>query len=239
MAARAGADEPASPAAGPPGRLSTLRRERLLDRAVDAIKQHIVLGGLLAGDRLPSEPELAASLGVSRNVVRQALSSLEAVGIVRSEHGRGTFVAELGAASNVLQHLDFWLDIEHLDQRDYVETRSLFDAGVLRLAMRSATEEDLARLAEVVRRMEAGRPDELRQHHDAFHQALLEATHNRFLAALTMILYRFLWHLAAAAPNVRLVPPEDQVHAHRELLAGLRRRDESEIPRLVALHLGQ
>src|SRR5436309_8521658 len=133
--------------------LTPLRRERLMDRAIDAIKQHIIANDLQAGDRLPSEPELSASLGVSRNVVRQALSSLEAVGIVRSEHGRGTFVAELGATSNVLQHLDFWLDIEHLDQRDYVETRSVFDAGVLRLAMRSATEKDLERLEEVVRRM--------------------------------------------------------------------------------------
>ena len=219
--------------------LPTLRRERLLDRAVDAIKQHIVANSLQAGDRLPSEPELSGSLGVSRNVVRQAVSSLEAVGIVRSEHGRGTFVAELGATSNVLQHLDFWLDIEHLSQREYVETRSAFDAGVLRLAMRNATGDDLERLEEVVRRMEAGGTEELRRHHDAFHQALLEATHNRFLAALTMILYRFLWHTAAAAPNVRLVPPADQVHAHRDLLEGLRRRDEAEIPRLVELHLGQ
>jgi len=219
--------------------LSTLRRERLLDRAVDAIKQHIIGHGLQAGDRLPSEPELSSSLGVSRNIVRQALSSLEAVGIVRSEHGRGTFVAEPGATSNVLQHLDFWLDIANLDQRDYVETRSVFDAGVLRLAMRSATEEDLERLEEVVQRMEAGGATELSRHHDAFHQVLLEATHNRFLAGLTIILYRFLWHTAAAAPNVRLVPPADQVMAHRALLEGLRRRDEDEIERLVGLHLGQ
>jgi GntR family transcriptional repressor for pyruvate dehydrogenase complex len=238
MAARGTVDRGAR-TAEPPAALPTLRRERLLDRAVDAIKQHIVANSLQAGDRLPSEPELATSLGVSRNVVRQALSSLEAVGIVRSEHGRGTFVAEHGAATNVLQHLDFWLDIANLDQRDYVETRSVFDAGVLRLAMRNATAEDLERLAEVVRRMEADRPEELRRHHDAFHQALLEATHNRFLAALTMILYRFLWHTAAAAPNVRLVPAADQVLAHRELLDGLRRRDEAEIDRLVGLHLGQ
>jgi DNA-binding FadR family transcriptional regulator len=217
--------------------LSTLRRERLLDRAVDAIKQHIIGHGLQAGDRLPSEPELSSSLGVSRNIVRQALSSLEAVGIVRSEHGRGTFVAELGASSNVLQHLDFWLDIEHLSQSDYVETRAVFDTGVLRLAMRNATDSDLARLAETVERMEAGGPEELRRHHDAFHQALLEATHNRFLAGLTMILYRCLWHTAAAAPNVRLVPADDQVVAHRALLDGLRRRDEGEIENMVGLHL--
>jgi len=223
--------------------LPTLRRERLIDRAVDAIKQHIMANGLQPGDRLPSEPELASSFGVSRNVVRQALSSLEAVGIVHSEQGRGTFVAEIGATSNVLQHLDFWLDLANLDQRDYVETRSLFDAGVLQLAMRKATDDELDRLDGVVDRMaEQAEEDggaEFGREHDAFHQALLDATHNRFLASLTIILYRFLWHAAAQAPNVRPVPRGDQVRAHRELVAGLRTRDESRIPALVALHLGQ
>src|SRR5258708_15444976 len=138
-----------------PSAIVPLRRERLMDRAMDAIKQHIISRGLQAGDRLPSEPELAASLGVSRNVVRQALSSLEAVGIVRSEHGRGTFVGEIGATNNVLQHLDFWLDLENLDQQDYVDTRSVFDSGVLRLAMRNATDQHLPPLQAVVARMAA------------------------------------------------------------------------------------
>jgi GntR family transcriptional repressor for pyruvate dehydrogenase complex len=219
--------------------LPTLRRERLVDRAVDAIKRHIIANGLQAGDRLPSEPELSASLGVSRNVVRQAVSSLEAVGIVRSEHGRGTFVATMADAGAIFQHLDFWLDLEHLSQREYVETRSAFDAGVLRLAMRNATDEELDGLEAAAEAMAASPRSDLDTHHDLFHQALLDATHNRFLAALTIILYRTLWHLAAHAPGVRLVPPADQVRAHRELVAGLRRRDELEIPRLAALHLGQ
>src|SRR3954469_4287094 len=175
----------------PPTGLPALRRERLVDRALDALKQHIIVNGLQAGDRLPSEPELARSLGVSRNVVRQAISTLEAVGIVRSEHGRGTFIAEMGASSNLLEHLDFWLDIEHLSQQEYAEARWAFDAGVFQLVMRNATDEDFAQLERVLEGMEAASLDDVPGHHGAFHVALLEATHNRFLASFTMILYRF------------------------------------------------
>jgi GntR family transcriptional repressor for pyruvate dehydrogenase complex len=228
-----------TPPGGSPIGLPALRRERLMDRAVDAMKQHIIVNGLQAGDRLPSEPELARSLGVSRNIVRQAISSLEAVGIVRSEHGRGTFIAEMGASSNVLEHLDFWLDIDNLSQQEYAEARWAFDAGVLQLVMRNATGEDFEHLERVLLRMEGCSLDDVPRHHDAFHLALLEATHNRFLASFTIILYRFFWRLAAGAPQVRRVPRDEQVRSHRELFEGLRRRNEVEIPELVTVHLRQ
>jgi DNA-binding FadR family transcriptional regulator len=224
--------------AEPKAALSALPRERLIDRAVEAIKHYIIAGGLQANDRLPSEGELAERLGVSRNVIRQALSALEMVGIVRTEHGRGTFVAEIGASSNVLQHLAFWLDIEHLDQQSYYETRLIFDSGVLQLAMQRATDEDLARLEEIVQAMERRQPGEVEPEHDAFHLALLEATGNRFLASLGIILYRFFWNLAANAPRVRRVHPDQMAATHRALLEGLRRRDPALIPQLVAVHLG-
>lgn len=218
--------------------LPPLRRERLIDRAVEAIKSYMIANGLQAGERLPSEAELAQSLGVSRNVVRQALSSLEAVGIVRTEHGRGTFVAELGASNNVLQHLAFWLDIERLSQDDYLDARAAFEAGVLQRVMRRATADDLHRLERLVQALESADSEEaIQRQHDAFHNALLEATHNRFLAALGMILYRFFWSLAARAPHVRLVPPRQFARSHRALLAGLRARDEARIPELIADHL--
>jgi DNA-binding GntR family transcriptional regulator len=86
--------------------------------------------------------------------------------------------------------------------------------------------------------MESCALEDVPRHHDAFHTALLEATHNRFLASFTIILYRFFWRLAAGAPHVRKVPRDEQVRSHRELFEGLRRRDESEILHLVRLHLG-
>jgi GntR family transcriptional regulator len=59
-----------------------------------ALAEEIVAGRWLPGDRLPSEPSICDQFEVSRTTVRQALSELEAEGMIRREKGRGTFVAE-------------------------------------------------------------------------------------------------------------------------------------------------
>jgi GntR family transcriptional regulator len=66
------------------------------------LTQRIEAGRLQAGARLPSEPELAAELGVSRATLREALRSLEGEGLLRRMWGSGTFVAESPRVANSL-----------------------------------------------------------------------------------------------------------------------------------------
>jgi len=61
--------------------------------------RQLISRDLAAGDRLPSEPELAAEYGVSRSSVREALKALEQDGLVYSVHGRGRFVSPIGMVS--------------------------------------------------------------------------------------------------------------------------------------------
>ena len=67
------------------------------------LAEEIVAGRWLPGDRLPSEPSICDHFDVSRTTVRQALSELEAEGMIRREKGRGTFVAEPRSTSWLLQ----------------------------------------------------------------------------------------------------------------------------------------
>jgi GntR family transcriptional regulator len=73
--------------------LPNLSTASLSNRAFDALVEAIVTGSF-AGGRLPSEPELARRLGVSRTTVRSALQSLEQVGIIDRRPGRGTHVRQ-------------------------------------------------------------------------------------------------------------------------------------------------
>ena len=68
-----------------------------------ALENEISAGGLVPGDRLPSEPELCERFALSRTTVRQALAELELEGTLRREKGRGTFVAERKDTSGFLQ----------------------------------------------------------------------------------------------------------------------------------------
>jgi GntR family transcriptional regulator len=83
--------------------LKPIRESRLLPRlAVEQLRAMIQSGALMDGSQLPSEPELAKSLNISRSTVRAALSYLENEGTVLRRRGVGTFVADRGSLYNNL-----------------------------------------------------------------------------------------------------------------------------------------
>ena len=116
-------------------------RLRLDDRplyiqAVVALRSLLQHGEYVAGDRLPSEPKLAARLGISRPTLREALQALEEEGAIVRRHGVGTFVAEprpvLEAGLEVLE------SIEHMARRGALHV----DMGEVVIAERETTEDE-------------------------------------------------------------------------------------------------
>ncbi|NKQ53601.1 FadR family transcriptional regulator [Amycolatopsis sp. K13G38] len=80
---------------GPVRSRGTTRSQELVDRIIELIDQR----GLRPGDPLPPEPRLMEEFDVARNSVREALRSLQALGIVEIRHGYGTFVGEASMAT--------------------------------------------------------------------------------------------------------------------------------------------
>jgi GntR family transcriptional regulator, transcriptional repressor for pyruvate dehydrogenase complex len=220
------------------GALRTLPRERLIDRATEAIKTHILDNRLKGGDRLPSESDLARTFGISRNVVRQAVSSLETLGIVRVAHGRGIYVADV-VDTDVFRQLAAWIDASDVDDREYVQARSIFERGIFELIVENATDGELDHLVTLAAALEATTStDDFQRGHDEFHHACLAATGNRFLMTLGTILYRFFWSLLSSGPRVRQIPVEEMRTSHTRVARLLRERRADQIPAIVRLHLG-
>ncbi|HEX4213484.1 MAG TPA: FadR/GntR family transcriptional regulator [Candidatus Dormibacteraeota bacterium] len=222
---------------GPRHSLRSLSRERLTDRTVDALREYILSNRLTPGTRLPSETSLAESLGVSRNVLRQAVSSLEALGMLRVTHGSGIFVADL-ADTDVFRQIAGWIGTSTLTQKDYVEVRSIFERGVYELVIERATEKDLDRLEELARTVAENSDTDHGAHvHDDFHRLLLESTGNQFLVTLGTILYNFFWEVGWQGPRVHKPPEPRATGSHLRIVQLLRRRDPADIPRMIDLHL--
>ncbi len=216
--------------------LKILRRERLLDRATEAIKDYILSNRLSGGDRLPSEAELARSLGVSRNVIRQAVSSLEALGIVHVAQGRGIYVGDV-ADTDVFRQLASWIDTGELNNDEFIETRAIFDRGIFELVIERATDADFDQLETLaVALRDASTQEDLERLHDEFHRALLATTGNRFLMTLGTILNRFFWSVAYTGPHVHHVSPAGLRNSHLRLVEVLRRRCRDEIPAMILMH---
>jgi GntR family transcriptional repressor for pyruvate dehydrogenase complex len=217
--------------------LRAVSREKLRERTAAELREYVLVNRLAPGTQLPAESELAATLGVSRNVLRQAVASLEGLGMLRVAHGSGTYVAD-PADSEIFQQIAAWIGTEKLSEPEYFEVRAIWERGIYALAMQRATAGQLDRLDALASAMaDSADPDELGSRHAEFHQVLLEMTGNSFLVTMGTILARFFWEFGYRNAHVRK-PPQDQLLAgHREIADLLRRRDPAMVEEVVEAHL--
>lgn len=202
----------ADPTTVPTTRMPHRRARSLAHGLVDALGERIRSGRYPAGDRLPTESALVEEFGVSRTVVREAISRLQASGLVETRHGIGTFVLGLGDASV------FQVKPEELgtlqDVIAVLELRIAIETEAAALAAARRTPEQLARMREALGAFEAaidaGRdavgPD------FAFHQEIARATHNPRFEDLLGALG------SGAIPRARLAGDAAAAEAHRAYL---------------------
>ncbi|PJI39105.1 FadR/GntR family transcriptional regulator [Ferrovibrio sp.] len=154
------------------------RRETLTSQLTKTLTERIVKGALKPGDKLPSEQELIEQYSVSRTVVREAISSLRAAGLVATQQGVGAFVQP--AAANQ----PFRIDENSLDLIKEVinvlELRIGLEAEAAALAAQRRKPEHLEAMRVALDRMAAA----IEASEDAiapdleFHQTIAEATGN-------------------------------------------------------------
>lgn len=169
--------------------------QRLSDVVAAELENRILEGSLKAGDRLPSERELAVELGVSRPSLRGALQSLVAKGLLITRHGGGTFVTDSMQAA----FTDPWQQMlkDHPDIRgDMLEFRHMLEGQAAQLAAERGTEEDFERIRnchEALERAFAEQDlDKCIKTDVEFHQAIAEASHNVMIGHLSSSLHKVM-----------------------------------------------
>lgn len=133
------------------------------------------------GDALPKELELVEALGVSRNVVREALSRLRMLGLVETKKKRGMILARpdvLGTFERVLDPLI----IDEATLQDLFETRLVLEMGLADLLFLRKTDEDIAELEKIALAENRGSEPGFRVSNEiAFHGKLYEMSGNNTL----------------------------------------------------------
>jgi GntR family transcriptional repressor for pyruvate dehydrogenase complex len=160
---------------------------RLYQQIADQIRELIQAGAFEVGSRLPPERELAQQLGVSRPSVREALIALDVEGNVEIRSGSGVYVCTQPQPATARSAVPALGD----SPRELMQARAALESAVVVIACSNATPEQIARLGEIVKKMEAenarSRPpiDLDRQ----FHLTVAEMTGNSVMVRLVADLF--------------------------------------------------
>lgn len=202
------------------------REPTLSDKVVESITEGIISGRLSPGQRLDSERELADQFGVSRTVIREAVRSLIAQGLVETQSGRGIQVATVGGDA-VSRSMRLYLKGNAaIDYRKVHQVRSALEIQIAGLAAEHATEDDFARLAENNEQMRHLKKDvEQAAELDVdFHRATAAATQNELFVVMLDSIGEIMLDVrrrAFRAPGVM----QYAIRAHQAILDRLRDRD--------------
>jgi GntR family transcriptional repressor for pyruvate dehydrogenase complex len=160
------------------------RSERLADRVAGALTESIVSGRLEPGAKLPTERELCEQFGVSRPVVREAVRSLIAKGLLDDSPRRGHVVSALGRDA-VTESLTLYLRGRQLDYTKLMEVRAVIEVENAGRAAERATPGDLEALRFAAAALSKGLDAEQAAVADVgFHRAIATATGNEFFGIL-------------------------------------------------------
>jgi GntR family transcriptional repressor for pyruvate dehydrogenase complex len=214
-----------------------VERRKVTTQAIDQIRRLITSHTFAPGQKLPSERELAELLGVSRPSLREVILALSALGVLETQHGRGTFVSSLSADVLALP-LALILEVNQDALHNLFEVRLMLEAGAAESAARQISETALDDLIEI--RARARRAlDDIEAFVDcdiAFHHAIHEASGNRLLLAL-------MDSLTALGRQSRLITArtrgvrESTLKEHQAIIVALKRRDAASAGVAMRQHL--
>ena len=141
------------------------------------------------GDKLPSEAELCEQLGVGRNSLREAIRVLNAMGVVKTKRGQGTFLQDT-ISHEVFNPLIFRLILDPKNTTDVFELRVMVESIVVIMAIQKASPEEIKTIRDLVdetnrvAKSEQGSVENLIKLDMQFHLAIAKCVHNKLITSI-------------------------------------------------------
>ena len=170
---------------------SPLVKRSLVDQALEQLRARINNGTWAVGQRLPTEPELAAQLNISRNTVREAMRVLAFAGLIEIRQGDGSYLR------GRVDPMDTVRALSSCSMEQIRETRRILEVEAVGLAAKRRTHEDLQLLRQALEASAEhyhGELDTFIRCDLLFHQRLIDAAHNPALSEL----YRYTSNLVSS-----------------------------------------
>ena len=213
------------------------RQSSLSDQVAGVLAERVLAGTWPAGHRIPSEPELVEMFGVSRTVVRDAVRTLAARGLVDVRQGSGTVVRGEPEEPYADALLDLLIRTD-VTLADLAKAREAIDLMLVARAAEERSDHDLERLrasyADLCRAEAAADWASAENAHLRFHVVLVEAVHLPALEVLLRPLQRII--VATSLPPDFDAPESWDVPSHLPILAAIEARDPREATAAMRRH---
>ena len=215
---------------------NTNRNDKLYIRTYREIRKYIVQNNLQPGDLLPTEQKLCETLGVSRNVLRESIKSMELMGMVRACPGKGTEVQAFNL-DFILQNVLYFQvgPQEEHSIREMFGVRKVLELAYMRQAFHAMTEEDVRALRSLADAMRDNwsRGVFFIQEDKDFHLTLFRSLHNNVLLSLLEAIWAVDdgFELEKKQPHL-----EQTVTKHEAIVAALENHSYPAFARAMEAH---
>jgi GntR family transcriptional regulator, transcriptional repressor for pyruvate dehydrogenase complex len=210
--------------------VESVNRTTLSKQVVESIIQLLISGQMKPGDKLPTEMELMEILNVSRPVLREALSSLESLGVINRKTREGTFFN-----NKISSHpFSIMLSLAHDNLQALVEARMALELGLITIAAEKISDEDLKKLKQTIEIIENNKDQNYGEADIEFHRIIALSANNQIVEGMVDSL---IVTLVKIDSEIKVREPERTIEHHMAIYKALEKRDPFEAFHQMYLHL--
>ena len=161
------------------------KTKKLYEQIAAIIEQKIMIGEISPGDKLDSVEQLAKNFEVGRSAIREALTALQARGIIEIRQGEGTYIRKV-TAQDISLNIPTYASFSEQDLQQIFEVRKILELGLIENAAKRRTDRQLEQLEEALSKMNDALTDpEASSNADMqFHAIIAEAADNPLLVSM-------------------------------------------------------
>jgi GntR family transcriptional regulator, transcriptional repressor for pyruvate dehydrogenase complex len=219
-------------------KLDAVQPYSMVSDVADRLRLYIEKNKLRAGERLPTEAVLVEQLQVSRSVLREAVRSLETIGLVSVRRGQGMYVGDADTLASCVNLVRSAMTMCTRDLSQFLEFRAAIECWTVRRAAERARPDDIKELTELCEQMD--RSDQSYeatiQADFAFHRKLFEIAGNQLISAINLVLQQ--WTLTGMLQTT--AKPRNHAasrRVHRAILNGVCDNDPDEAEKAMQRHM--
>lgn len=221
-------------------KITPIQKINAVEQVFEQMRTLLIDGTWHAGDKLPSENELASTFGVSRMTIRQSMQKLKALGLIETRTGSGSYVREINPEDS-LQDLIPLMYIGGPSQQHVFQFREMIDSESARIATPLADEKGLQKLERIFEKMKdaAARDDgkAFSEYDLKFHTAIVKLTGNPMIIKAYQILLSVLEEsMNSVIEKMKYAPALDY---HSRIIKAMRDKDGVRAEELMREHIAQ